>query len=300
MTLTELKYLTSLARERHFGRAAAACHVSQPTLSTAIRKLEDQIGLPLFERGGELLLTHAGELLVSQAHQVLLAAQDWQHLAEGLQDELKGPLRLGLIFTIAPYLLPSLIPSLQQSTPQMPLWLEESTTAHLLERLAQGELDAAIMAEPVPAEFRILPLYEEALLLAVPALHPWATRQRVQASELADEPLLLLPPGHCLRDQILDFCSDSGKPSAQNWQQSLAGGSMNTLVHMVAGGLGVTLLPQTASLFNPAGLKLIAFDEPVPKRRVVLVSRPGFARPKALMRVKQTIAALPLPDVSGL
>lgn len=299
MTLTDLRYLLSLARERHFGRAATACHVSQPTLSTAIRKLEDQLGLSLFERGGELLLTHAGEVLVQQARKVLLEAQDWQRLAEGLQDELKGNLRLGLIFTIAPYLLPGLIPALQASTPSMPLWLEENTTANLLQMLHQGELDAAILAEPVPSELRTLPLFEEPLQVAVPATHRWAQRTGIDAAELAEEPLLLLPPGHCLRDQILDFCSEQPK-SAGNWQQSLAGGSMNTLIHMVAGGLGVTLLPKTASLFNPAGLALIEFCPPVPKRRVVLVSRPGFARPKALQRIRQTVQALPLPGVDWL
>jgi LysR family hydrogen peroxide-inducible transcriptional activator len=304
MTLTELKYIVAVARERHFGRAAEACFVSQPTLSVAIRKLEDELGVVLFERGGtEVGITDMGLRIVAQAQKVLEEAAMLKEIARQGEDPLAGPLRVGVIYTIAPYLLPRLVPTQVEQTPQMPLVLQENFTARLLELLRQGELDCAIVALPVPdSGMSIEPLYDEPFVVAVPASHPWAERERIRSEELKQETMLLLGAGHCFRDQVLDVCPEFARYSAssEGIQRSFEGSSLETIRHMVAAGLGITIMP--ASSLNVTGpedrlLRYIPFEEPVPDRRVVLIWRKSFPRPAAILALAKSIRDCALPGV---
>ncbi len=308
MTLTELKYIVAVARERHFGRAAEACFVSQPTLSVAIRKLEDELGVVLFERGaGEIGVTDVGLRVVTQAQKVLEEAAMLKEIARQGEDPLAGPLRVGIIYTIAPYLLPRLVPTQVEHTPQMPLVLQENYTARLLELLRQGELDCAIVALPIPeTALNIEPLYDEPFVVAVPAQHPWAKRKQVDPNELKDETMLLLGSGHCFRDQVLEVCPEFSRYSAssEGIQRSFEGSSLETIRHMVAAGIGITVLPASSlglvgSAESREGqlLRYIPFEEPVPDRRVVLVWRKSFPRPAAMRALSQSIRECGLPGV---
>lgn len=304
MTLTELKYIVAVARERHFGRAAEACFVSQPTLSVAIRKLEDELGVVLFERGGsEVGITDVGLRIVAQAQKVLEEAAMLKEIARQGEDPLAGPLRVGVIYTIAPYLLPRLVPTQVEQTPQMPLVLQENFTVRLIELLRQGELDCAIVALPVPdSGMSIEPLYDEPFVVVVPASHAWAGRERIRSDELKHETMLLLGAGHCFRDQVLDVCPEFARYSAssEGIQRSFEGSSLETIRHMVAAGLGITIMP--ASSLNVTGpedrlLRYIPFEEPVPERRVVLIWRKSFPRPAAIRALAKSIRDCALPGV---
>ncbi len=304
MTLTELKYIVAVARERHFGRAAEACFVSQPTLSVAIRKLEDELGVVLFERGGsEIGVTDVGLRVVAQAQKVLEEAAVLREIARQGEDPLAGPLRLGVIYTIAPYLLPRLVPTQVEQTPQMPLVLQENFTTRLLELLRQGELDCAIVALPIPdTGLSIKPLYDEPFLVAVPAQHPWAARDSIDAKELKEQTMLLLGSGHCFRDQVLEVCPEFARYSAasEGIQRSFEGSSLETIRHMVAAGIGITVMP--ASSLNLTGpedrlLRYIPFKAPIPDRRVVLVWRKSFPRPAAMDALATSIRDCALPGV---
>jgi LysR family hydrogen peroxide-inducible transcriptional activator len=208
MTLTELRYIVAVARERHFGRAAETCFVSQPTLSVAVKKLEDELGLTLFERGpGEVSVTPAGRRIIEQAQRVLEEASRIRELAAAGKDPLAGPLRLGAIYTIGPYLLPKLIPILRRTAPAMQLLIQENFTHRLAEELRSGEVDVILVALPFEAPgVMTRPVYDEPFMVAVPKGHPWENRKRVTSEELTNESLLLLGEGHCFRDQVLDIC----------------------------------------------------------------------------------------------
>ena len=208
MTLTELRYIVAVAQHHHFGRAAEACHVSQPTLSVAIKKLEDELGVPLFERRKqEVVVTPAGERIIAQARRVLDEAAVIRTIASGEKDQLHEPLRLGAIYTIGPYLFPHLIPELHERTPSMPLQIEENYTAALTERLRQGELDAILIALPYEEPGIVtLPLYDEPFVVVIPSSHPLQAEQEISAAELQDDNLLLLGRGHCFRNQVLQAC----------------------------------------------------------------------------------------------
>ncbi|MFN4104136.1 MAG: LysR substrate-binding domain-containing protein, partial [Tepidimonas sp.] len=210
MTLTELKYVVAVARERHFGRAAEACFVSQPTLSVAIKKLEEELEVKIFERSAsEVTVTPLGEEIVRQAQTVLEQAAAIKEIAKRGKDPLAGPLRLGLIYTIAPYLLPDLVRQVIDRARQMPLILQENFTAKLLEQLRLGELDAAILAEPFPdTNLAVAPLYDEPFVAVVPRDHPLAARESITAEELKRETMLLLGNGHCFRDHVLQVCPE--------------------------------------------------------------------------------------------
>ena len=210
MTLTELRYIVAVARERHFGRAAEACFVSQPTLSVAIKKLEEELNIQIFERtSSEVSMTALGALVVEQAQRVLEEANTLKHLAKHGQDPLSGPLRLGTIYTIAPYLLPSLVREARESLPNAPLFLEENFTARLLEMLRQGELDCAVLAHPFPSSgLEMIDLYDEPFLVAVPKGHAWESRQAIAHQELKAQNTLLLGAGHCFRDHVLGVCPE--------------------------------------------------------------------------------------------
>lgn len=307
MTLTELRYIVAVARERHFGRAAEACFVSQPTLSVAVRKLEDELGITLFERGtGEVSITPPGEQVVEQAQRVLEQAALIKELARQGKDPLNSPLRLGIIFTIGPYLLPQLVPGLKRRAPHMPLILEEQYTHRLVELLRQGELDAAILALPFDsAGFMVQPLYDEPFVVAVPRAHEWAKRRSVSTRELKDEHMLLLGTGHCLRDQVLEVCPELNRfsASADGIQKAFEGSSLETIRHMVASGTGITVLPVTAVAHNARRDRLLAyvpFTRPVPDRRVVLAYRKTFPRTQAIEVLKQAVLHCTLAGVAKL
>jgi LysR family hydrogen peroxide-inducible transcriptional activator len=301
MTLTELRYIVALAREKHFGRAAEACFVSQPTLSVAIRKLEDELGLQIFERGTTGIQVSAmGERIVEQAQRVLEEAGFLKDLARQGRDPLVGPLRVGVIFTIGPYLLPALVPGMIDRHPSMPMILEENTTAKLLESLRSGELDLIILAEPFDMQGLIVdPVYDEHFVVAVPRKHPWTKRRRIASAELREQNMLLLGTGHCLRDQVIEICPELSRHSqtSSGIQKTFEGSSLETIRHTVAAGVGITVLPQTACprTREDGLLGYLPFEAPVPSRRVVLAARKSFARPAAVSAVKEVIVGLSLP-----
>jgi LysR family hydrogen peroxide-inducible transcriptional activator len=269
VTLTELRYIVAVARERHFGRAAEACFVSQPTLSVAIKKLEEELDVKLFERGAtEVSVTPLGEEIVRQAQSVLEQAGAIKEIAKRGKDPLSGPLRLGVIYTIGPYLLPMLVKQMIERVPQMPLVLQENFTVKLLEMLRTGELDAAIMAEPFPdTGLAVAPLYDEPFVIAVPASHPLARRKTIPAEELKKETMLLLGTGHCFRDHVLEVCPEYARFSshAEGIRKSFEGSSLETIKHMVASGMGITVVPQLSVPPEPQPhVVYVPFAKPVP------------------------------------
>jgi len=307
MTLTELRYITAVARERHFGRAAEACFVSQPTLSVAVRKLEDELGVSLFERNAsEVSVTPAGEKIVEQALRVLEEAERIRHIAEEGKDQLTGPLRLGAIHTIGPYLFPDLIPNLHGLAPQMPLFVEEHYTAVLTEKLKQGQLDVILISPPYNEPgILTLPLYEEPFVVLLPSSHPLGANDFVTQEELASDTLLLLGSGNCFRDQVIKACPDCllGDAGENNMQSTLEGSSLETIRHMVASGMGVTVLPCTAAGADRYSQRLLSirrFAEPVPQRQVALAWRKTFPRPRVIDVLKQAIGACQLSCVKLL
>ena len=216
MTLTELRYIVAVARERHFGRAAEACFVSQPTLSVSIKKLEEELDVKIFERGAnEVSVTPLGEEIVRQAQAVIEQAAAIKEIAKRGKDPVSGPLRLGVIYTIGPYLLPDLVKHAIELVPQMPLMLQENFTAKLLEMLRVGELDCAILAEPFPdAGLAVAPLYDEPFMVALPRTHALAKRKGISSEELKKETMLLLGTGHCFRDHVLEVCPEYARFSS--------------------------------------------------------------------------------------
>ncbi|MEN9374009.1 MAG: hypothetical protein RIR79_1561 [Pseudomonadota bacterium] len=321
MTLTELKYIVAVARERHFGKAAEACHVSQPTLSVAIKKLEEELDVKLFERSAsEVSVTLLGDEIIHQAQTVLEQAAAIKDIAKRGKDPLMGALKLGVIYTIAPYLLPDLVRQIMHKTPQMPLVLQENFTVKLLEMLRTGEIDCAILAEPFPdTGLAIAPLYDEPFLAVVPVAHPLANQGSVSTQELKNETLLLLGNGHCFRDHVLAVCPEFARFSSETEgiQKSFEGSSLETMKHMVAAGMGITLVPR---LGVPAGalmdktrriqdsmVKYLAIKDDKnesiskpPSRRVVLVWRRSFTRYEAIAALRNAIYACELPGVERL
>jgi len=305
MTLTELKYVVAVARERHFGRAAEACFVSQPTLSVAIKKLEEELDVKLFERGtAEVAVTPLGEQIVRQAQQVLEQAAAIKEIAKLGKDPVTGPLRLGIIYTIGPYLLPDLVRQAIERVPQMPLMLQENFTTRLLEMLRTGELDCAILAEPFPdTGLAVAPLYDEPFVAAVPAQHPLARRKSVSAEELKNETMLLLGTGHCFRDHVLEVCPEYAHFSsdAEGIRKSFEGSSLETIKYMVASGMGVTVVPQLSVPKEPQPhVRYVKFVPPPPTRRVVLAWRRTFPRYEAIAALRNCIYACPLEGVKRL
>ncbi|HEY9107810.1 MAG TPA: hydrogen peroxide-inducible genes activator [Roseateles sp.] len=305
MTLTELRYIVAVARERHFGRAAEACFVSQPTLSVAIKKLEEELDVKIFERGGsEVSVTPLGEEIVRQAQSVLDQAGAIKEIAKRGKDPLAGALRLGIIYTIGPYLLPELVKHTIEQYPQMPLMLQENFTVKLLEMLRTGELDCAIMAEPFPdTGLATAQLYDEPFVVALPASHPLADRASISAEELKRETMLLLGTGHCFRDHVLEVCPEFARFSsdAEGIRRSFEGSSLETIKHMVASGMGVTVVPQLSVPRDASPhLKFVPFSDPVPTRRVVLAWRRSFTRYEAIAALRNAIYACELGGVKRL
>lgn len=299
MTLTELRYIVAVARERHFGRAAESCFVSQPTLSVAIKKLEDELGLQLFERGStDISVTPIGQQIVEQAQKVIEEAQVIKEIARTGKDPLTGPLKVGVIYTIGPYLLPRLVPRMIRDHPGTPLILQENFTVKLLELLRQGEIDVAIVADPFTSAGLVTQaLYDESFVVAVPKGHAWAHRSAIKAGEIKEETMLLLGLGHCFRDHVLDVCPDLSRFSAGSggMHKNFEGSSLETIRHMVAAGLGITVLPELASPAEDSLLRYIPFEKPVPSRRVVLAWRKSFPRVLAIEALRQAVISLDVP-----
>ena len=319
MTLTELKYIVALAREKHFGRAADACFVSQPTLSVAIKKLEEELDVKLFERSAnEVAVTSLGDEIVRQAQSVLEQAANIKEIAKRGKDPLAGPLKLGVIYTIGPYLLPSLVRQAIATTPQMPLMLQENFTVKLLEMLRTGEIDCAIMAEPFPdTGLATANLYDEPFMAAVPSNHAFAKRKEITGEELKSETMLLLGNGHCFRDHVLEVCPEFARFSsdAEGIRKSFEGSSLETIKHMVAAGMGVTVVPRLSvpkEALGVAGKRKKSLDTYVrylpivegkdapPTRRVVLAWRRSFTRYEAIAALRNAIVASELPGVTRL
>ncbi len=306
MTLTELRYIVAVARERHFGRAAESCHVSQPTLSVAIKKLEEELGVTLFERGpGEVRATPIGSKIVEQAQRVLEEAARIREMAVSGSDPLAGPLHLGAIYTIGPYLLPKLVPVLRRTAPSMQLFIHESFTHKLAESLKRGEADVIVIALPFDEPGCVMqPVYDEPFVVAVPQGHRWEKKKIVSTDELTQESLLLLGEGHCFRDQVLDFCHlVSRSPNRSMLARTMEGGTLETIRQMVAGGVGVTVLPSTSVASGGGANDLIRirpFAKPVPGRRIALAWRRSFPRPQAIETLRQAILACDLPQVTRL
>lgn len=292
MTLSELRYIVAVARERHFGRAAEACFVSQPTLSVAVRKLEDELGVTLFERGSnEVTVTATGERIIAQAMRVLDEAGAIKQLAKHGQDPLVGPLRLGAIYTIAPYLLPQLIPLLRKRAPQMPLLIDENYTAVLSQRLHQGDLDVIIIALPFEEPGIVTqPLYDETFVVALPKGHPLSKKTALQPADITNETVLLLGAGHCFRDHVLRACPACNR-SGDGLQKTLEGSSLETIRLMVASGAGITILPSTSvgAKQHDKMLAIRPLIKPTPSRRVALAWRKTYTRPEAVEVLRQAI-----------
>lgn len=303
MTLTELKYIVAVAREKHFGRAAEACYVSQPTLSVAVKKLEDELEVKLFERSaGDVSVTPLGEEIVRQAQSVLEQAAAIKEIAKRGKDPLAGALTLGVIYTIGPYLLPRLIPRVHQLAPRMPLIIQENYTARLAEALKRGELDVIIISLPFEEPGIVAqPVYDEPFRVLLPADHPWKAEAHIDPVQLADDQLLLLGAGNCFREQVLEVC-----PSCRNvggLQRTLEGSSLETIRHMVATGLGVTVLPSSAADEMAAQNPLVAvrpFSAPEPSRRVALAWRVTYPRSGAIDILRSAILESGLPGVTPI
>ena len=298
MTLNELRYIVAVAQKRHFGHAAEACYVSQPTLSVAVKKLEEELGVGLFERGqGEVSLTAAGERIVTQAQRVLEEAGMIRQLASQSVDQLVGPLHVGAIYTVGPYLFPHLVPILNQQASKMTLVIRENFTAVLTEQLKRGELDALIISLPYDEPGIVTrPLYDESFSVLMPVNHPLTAYQSITAQQLESEDVLLLGEGHCFREQVKRICPGCLKPAngEASLQKNLEGSSLETIRYMVASGIGITVLPDSAIggdylRWDLLTTRPLAVESP--RRRVALAWRKSFPRPQAVELLGESIRA---------
>jgi LysR family hydrogen peroxide-inducible transcriptional activator len=307
MTLTELRYIVAVAREKHFGRAARSCHISQPTLSVSVKKLEEELGVQIFERrANEVALTPTGERIVQQAQQALESADAVKSVAQMGKDQLAGPLKIGAIYTVGPYLFPELIPVLHKKAAEMPLIIEENYTSVLSERLKNGELDVIVIALSYDEPGIVtLPLYKEPFVVLLPFGHPLTQRKLIKSSHLENETVLLLGAGHCFRQHVLDACPSCVPRSNTTGELShtVEGGSLETIRHMVLSGLGVTVLPCTAAdadRYSQRLLEIRRFANPVPSRTIALAWRASYPRPKVIDVLREAIKGCSLSCVSRL
>ena len=305
MTLNELRYIVAVAQKRHFGHAAEACYVSQPTLSVAVKKLEEELGVGLFERGqGEVSLTAAGERIVAQAQRVLEEAGTIRQLASQSVDQLAGPLRVGAIYTVGPYLFPKLIPVLNACAGDMSLIIKENFTANLTEQLKQGELDVVVISLPYEEPGIVTrPLYEESFSVLMRVNHPLAAHETISVAQLEQETVLILGEGHCFREQVKAICPGclqhaNGEVSLQ---KSLEGGSLETIRYMVASGIGISILPDSAIGGDSLRWDLLTtrpLTQEAPKRCIAMAWRKSFPRPRAVELLGESIRASNLNGVS--
>jgi LysR family hydrogen peroxide-inducible transcriptional activator len=287
MNLRDLKYIVTLADTLNFNRAAEICFVSQPSLSKQIQKVEDELGVILFERSNrKVSITPTGERVVARARAVLRESDAIRQIAKEAHDPLAGEFKLGIIPTVAPYILPRIMPAFSKSLPRISMSLFEGHTVTIIDQLKRGQLDAILLALPLEDdELQEEALYSEPFYFATPMNHPLASRKRITIEDLAGEKLLLLEDGHCLRAQALQVCRMSGGEESQSFSAT----SMETLCQMVAAGNGVTLVPALASESNGARLKYISFKEPIPSRLIGLAWRKSSPRRKLLSRLSQII-----------
>jgi LysR family hydrogen peroxide-inducible transcriptional activator len=299
MTLTELRYIVTLAQQQHFGQAAEQCHVSQPTLSIAVKKLEQELGVDLFERSkNRVSPTPVGEQVIAQAQRVLEESAAIHDIASAGKDQLNNPLHVGAIFTIGPYLFPNFIPALRKLAPNMPLVVEEGFTATLRRRLRKGELDVIIVALPfTEPDVVTQPLFEEPFVVLLPKTHPLAAQQSIKPAELKDENVLMLGEGHCFGDQVRELLPCQPAGSEEGIRTHSEGSSLETLRHMVASGLGITILPLSATLGTKyRGLVTRPLEGKKATRSVALAWRASFPRHKAIDALRSAIKQHQLPN----
>lgn len=304
INLRDLRYLVALADYKHFGKAADACYVSQPTLSAQLKKLEDALGVQLIERTQrQVRLTAIGEDLVARARRVLREADDIVAAARQYQDPLTGRLYMGFIPTLGPYLLPYIVPVIRERWPQLQLYLFEDQTQRLLTQLREGHLDAVVLALPVETQgLETIELFTEAFVVALPKQHPLARKTKLRTADLDGETVLLLEDGHCLRDQALAICDTAHAPERRDFRAT----SLETLRHMVGAGAGITLLPQLAvsgPVPDHPAVAVRPFVEPPPYRTIGIVFRKETARRKAIQAIgeaiKETMAGILGTATSG-
>ncbi len=292
LSLRALGYLVALDETGHFGKAAARCFVSQPTLSAQVKKMEDQLGVQLVERGQQVRLTDIGKRIAERAREMIQAAHEIEDLARNFQDPLAGELRIGLIPTVGPYLLPHIAQPLHEQFPRLRLLLLEYQTHKLIELLRSGELDVGILALPIPVERLVSQtLYSESFQVALPADHALAQRRRISLDDLDGETLLLLEDGHCLRDQALAACRLARVREAPDFRAT----SLETLRQMVAAGVGITLLPSLAVEQQDGRSPAMAvrrFKDPEPSRTIAAAWRPGCAREQTIGHLCNAIATV--------
>lgn len=298
MTLSEFRYIVAVAKELHFGRAAESCFVSQPTLSVAIKKIEEELGISIFERHQhDISITPIGQEIVKQAALILNETNNLKEIAKQNKDQLKGEFKLGVIYTIGPYLLPKLIPLINKKAPNLILLIEEDYTKNLGPKLKSGEIDVAILSNPFEEpgiETEIL--YKEAFQVALPATHPLTKKKKLKPSDLSDDTMLLLKSGNCFRDQIVELCPNCihSIDEKNEIQKSLESSSIETIRQMVAAGVGITILPslstETENGLNSL-LEYRPFSNPVPYREVIIAYRKSFPRKKAIELIRSSIAS---------
>ena len=291
MTLIELKFVMAVAQERNFRRAAEKCFVTQPALSLGIKKLEDELNVMIFERSrSDVTPTEIGAQIIEQASRVLEEAASIKQLAELGKNQLKGALKLGMIHSVGPYLLPEIIPILRKTAPDMPLEVEENLTANLEAQLRNGVIDVAIVALPfdVPG-LQYKALYDEEFDVVVPIHHHWATRKLINPAELSEEKVLLLNSGHCFSNQVTQAC-----PELSRKGEVLQGNSLETIRNMVASNLGITVLPcsATAERYNNPLIKVIPFTSPAPTRRIAIAWRKSLVRVETVEKIVDAIKAI--------
>ncbi|HSX86040.1 MAG TPA: hydrogen peroxide-inducible genes activator [Cellvibrio sp.] len=293
MTLTELRYIVILSEEQHFGRTAERCHVSQPTLSIAVRKLEEELGVELFERTKTRVVpTVLGEKIVSQARELLTNTAVIKSLADAGKDQLNSPLALGAIFTMGPYLLPQLIPHLKKQAPNMPLYVQEDYTASLRKKLRDGDLDIILVSLPFSeSDVVTQELFEEPLVVVMPQAHPLARKAEIKPADIARADLLLPGEGHCLRAQVLALHPEWQQANdGQQMRYAAEGNSLETLRYMVAAGLGLSILPRSAAEANLcAAHRLVTRPLAGGSRKLALAWRASFPRHKAVDVLRKAI-----------
>lgn len=300
MTLNELRFIVAVAQEKNFRRAAERAFISQPALSLAIQKLEEELGLKIFERSrNEVTATPVGSAIVEQAQRVLEEAERIREIAAQGKNQLESLLRVGIIYSVGPYLLPELIPALKEIAPNMPLEIEENITANLDILLKNGRLDVIIIALPFgDANILTQPLYDESFEVVVSNEHRWAKRRSIHPGELAGEKVLLLDSGHCFSNQVAEACPEMNRKGAEVQQ----GTSLETIRNMVASGLGITVLPASANSarYRSPLLKVIPFVKPVPSRRIALAWRKSYARTKAIEALIQAVQRVRISGIDHL
>lgn len=297
MTLNELRYIIAVADHKHFRKAAQSCGISQPTLSVAIKKFEEEYNVILFERRkNEIIITPTGQRIIKVAREILAKVNEIDQIAKSDQDALHSELRVGAIYTIGPYLLPQFIHQLHQDYPSLPLLIEEDYTAGLAQKLTSGLLDMAILALPFSdPTLETFPLYEETFRAALSKDHPLAQKDVITTEDLQRETVLILGAGHCFRDQVIEAYPFLADNSRHSMQKTLEGSSLETLMYMVASGVGMTIIPCTATQKTMEDIVIKPLAEPIPKRTVALAYRKSFPRVQALEAVKTTLKKLNLP-----